>query len=63
MIGHDGEPSADMKAYVAAEGLSFSMASPARYRKAMERAGFTGVAITDRNPWYREVARARRSIR
>ena len=25
-----------MKAYVAAEGLSFSMASPARYRQAMQ---------------------------
>ena len=33
MISHDGEPSPDMKAYVAAEGLSFSMASPARYRR------------------------------
>jgi phosphoethanolamine N-methyltransferase len=58
MIAHDGEPSPDMKAYVAAEGLSFSMASPQRYRRAMERAGFAGIAITDRNPWYREVARS-----
>ena len=58
MIGHDGEPSIDMKAYIAAEGLSFSMASPARYRLAMERAGFTNISITDRNPWYREVARS-----
>ena len=57
LISHDGEPSADMKAYVAAEGLSFSMASPARYRLAMERAGFRDVTIIDRNPWYREVAR------
>ena len=57
MIGHDGEPSDDMKAYVAAEGLSFSMASPARYRAAMQRAGFRDVATVDRNPWYREVAR------
>ncbi|TIP15221.1 MAG: class I SAM-dependent methyltransferase, partial [Mesorhizobium sp.] len=31
MISHDGEPSADMKTYLAAEGLSFAMASPARY--------------------------------
>ena len=57
MIGHDDEPSADMKAYVAAEGLNFAMASPARYRQAMERAGFRNVVIVDRNPWYREVAR------
>jgi phosphoethanolamine N-methyltransferase len=58
MIAHDGEPSPDMKAYIAAEGLSFSMASPACYRLAMERAGFTDIAVTDRNPWYREVARS-----
>ncbi len=49
MISHDGEPSPDMKAYIAAEGLSFSMASPARYTEAMERAGFrtlpSGTAI------------------
>ena len=57
MISHDGEPSADMKAYVAAEGLSFTMASPARYAEAMRRAGFAGITIRDRNPWYRGVAR------
>jgi SAM-dependent methyltransferase len=58
MIGHDGEPSQDMKAYIAAEGLSFSMASPARYRLAMERAGLVDIVVMDRNPWYRQVARA-----
>jgi phosphoethanolamine N-methyltransferase len=58
MIGHDGEPSADMNAYIAAEGLSFSMASPARYVLAMQRAGFADVTAKDRNAWYREVARA-----
>ncbi|UCI20751.1 methyltransferase domain-containing protein [Mesorhizobium sp. B2-1-8] len=57
MISHDGEPSAEMKAYVAAEGLSFAMASPARYAEAMRGAGFTDVTVRDRNPWYREVAR------
>ena len=57
LISHDGEPSPEMKAYVAAEGLSFAMASPARYRRAMEQAGFRDVSIRDRNPWYREVAR------
>ena len=57
LIGHDGEPSPDMKAYVAAEGLSFAMASPARYAQAMQRAGFADVVVKDRNPWYREVAR------
>ena len=57
MIGHDGEPSADMKAYIEAEGLSFTMASPARYAAAMRGAGFVDVVTVDRNPWYREVAR------
>lgn len=46
-----------MRAYVAAEGLSFAMASPARYRAAMQRAGFRDVTSVDRNAWYREVAR------
>ena len=58
LIGHDGEPSREMKAYIAAEGLSFSMASPSRYAQAMRGAGFTEIATIDRNPWYREVARA-----
>lgn len=57
MIGHDGEPSEAMKAYVAAEGLSFAMASPARYAAAMRDAGFVDVETRDRNAWYREVAR------
>ncbi|MGB7321960.1 MAG: SAM-dependent methyltransferase, partial [Albidovulum sp.] len=34
------------------------MASPGRYRDAMEQAGFTGINITSRNAWYRETARA-----
>jgi phosphoethanolamine N-methyltransferase len=57
MIAHDGEPSPDMKAYIAAEGLSFAMASPARYAQAMRHAGFVAVETRDRNSWYREVAR------
>ena len=57
MISHDGEPSPEMKAYVAAEGLSFAMASPSRYAQAMRRAGFADVTVRDRNPWYRDVAR------
>jgi ubiquinone/menaquinone biosynthesis C-methylase UbiE len=57
LISHDGEPSLEMKAYVAAEGLSFNQASPERYRLAMQQAGFADIVITDRNPWYREVAR------
>jgi 2-polyprenyl-3-methyl-5-hydroxy-6-metoxy-1,4-benzoquinol methylase len=58
LIGHDGAPSPAMTAYIAAEGLGFGMASPARTRAAMTRAGLTGVTSLSRNGWYREVARA-----
>lgn len=57
LIGHDGEPSAEMKAYVAAEGLSFGMASSRSYLQAMTSAGFTHATVENRNAWYRDVAR------
>jgi len=57
LIGHDGEPSAQMKDYIAAEGLSFGMASSARYLRAMAAAGFVDCVAESRNAWYREVAR------
>jgi ubiquinone/menaquinone biosynthesis C-methylase UbiE len=56
LIGHDGPPSAEMAAYIEAEGLNFGMASAARYADAMRRAGFGEIAIESRNAWYREVA-------
>jgi SAM-dependent methyltransferase len=56
LVGHDGELSQDMKDYIKAEGLSFGMASPKRYRQAMEGAGFTKVSTVSRNAWYREEA-------
>jgi phosphoethanolamine N-methyltransferase len=58
LIGHDGEPSPAMKEYLAAEGLDFGMASPVRYRAALEAAGFTDISVTSRNAWYRETAKA-----
>jgi SAM-dependent methyltransferase len=58
LIGHDGEPSPEMRAYIAAEGLDFGMASPARYRQAMQAAGFDSIATESRNDWYRGQARA-----
>lgn len=58
LTSHDGEPSDAMQAYLAAEGLSFGMASARRYEKAMESAGFTDVRTVNRNAWYRDVARA-----
>ncbi|HMQ56914.1 MAG TPA: methyltransferase domain-containing protein [Rhizobiaceae bacterium] len=57
LIGHDGEPSQQMQDYIASEGLDFGMASPARYRDAMEKAGFTDIATVSRNAWYRVRAR------
>ena len=57
LIGHDGEPSPEMKAYIAAEGLDFGMASPSRYADAMAAAGFTDAVIESRNAWYRQRAR------
>ena len=43
LIGHDGPPSAEMAAYIEAEGLNFGMASPARYADALRGAGFTEI--------------------
>ncbi len=57
LIGTDGPPSPEMAAYIAAEGLDFGMASPARYRDAMAQAGFAAVQTVSRNAWYREQAR------
>lgn len=58
LIAHDEAPSPAMQAYIAAEALDFGMASPERYRTALERAGFVDIALVNRNGWYREVARA-----
>ncbi len=56
LIGHDGPPSPEMAAYIAAEGLNFGMAPPARYAAAMREAGFTDIGVQSRNAWYRELA-------
>lgn len=58
LISHDGEPSPEMAHYIRCEDLDFAMASPARYRRALEAAGFTDIRLVNRNPWYREEARA-----
>ncbi len=58
LIAHDGEPSPAMKAYIEAEDLGFGMASPQRYRRALEDAGFVEVVLSNRNAWYREEAAA-----
>ena len=58
LIAHDVDPSPEMASYIESEDLDFALASPARYRKALEGAGFEQVALVNRNPWYREQARA-----
>jgi phosphoethanolamine N-methyltransferase len=57
LIGHDDAPSQLMADYIAAEGLDFGMASPARYRAAMVEAGFVDTSSASRNEWYRATAR------
>ena len=57
LIGHDNPPSPEMARYVAAEGLDFGMASPARYKDALHSAGFVDVSTLSRNLWYRDQAR------
>ena len=52
LISHDDEPSPEMAAYIAAEDLNFAMASPERYRDALEQAGFEAIRLVDRNAWY-----------
>ena len=56
LISHDGTPSPEMTHYLRMEALEFAMASPQRYRAAMEGAGFAEVDLVNRNPWYAQVA-------
>ena len=56
LIAHDDEPSAEMKAYIAAEALEFAMSSPRRYQQALEQAGFEHAEMRNRNPWYCSLA-------
>ena len=53
----DAPASPAMARYIESEGLSFAMASPARYRRAMAAAGFGELEIRDRNSWYAGKAR------
>lgn len=56
LTSQDGTPSEAMRHYLKCEDLDFGMASPVRYRRALEAAGFTDIVLRDRNPWYREEA-------
>jgi len=48
----DNPPSKQMQEYIAAEGLDMYMCSLKRYKQALKNAGFTDIAIKDRNKWY-----------
>ena len=56
LISHGGDPSPEMARYIEMEDLGFAMSSPEQYAKAIEAAGFQDVVLTNRNPWYRDVA-------
>ncbi len=56
LISHDNEPSPEMVTYIKAEDLDFGMASPTRYQKALENAGFQNIELRNRNRWYFETA-------
>ncbi len=56
LISHDDDPSPEMAHYLKLEALEFAMASPLRYRQAMEDAGFVAVDLVNRAPWYVQVA-------
>jgi phosphoethanolamine N-methyltransferase len=60
LAGYEGEPSAEMQAYLVAEGLDFGLASAATYGAALEAAGFTDIGVVDRNAWYQQQAREER---
>lgn len=60
LSGYDGEPSAEMRAYLEAEGLDFGLASAEVYRQAMVAAGFSDIDVVDRNDWYKQQARVER---
>lgn len=60
LAGYEGDASAEMLAYVEAEGLDFGLANAATYRDALQTAGFVEVEVVDRNEWYRRCAREER---
>lgn len=57
LAGYEGEPSAKMQDYLAAEGLGFGLKNSREYSEALRRAGFVDVRINDRNAWYKQIAR------
>lgn len=52
-----GPASPEMAAFVETSGLTFSMGITDDLPAVLKGAGFTGIRLVDRNPWYREEAR------
>ena len=57
LAGYEGEPSAEMRDYVIAEGLDFELATAKAYSTALAAAGFVDIVVDDRNEWARKHAR------
>ena len=53
----EGEISEELKRYIELEDLGFGMGNQNDYRNALVNCGFTDISFTDRNQWYREVAK------
>lgn len=53
----EGPVSPQLQYYVDVEDLGFGLGTAQEYRSALAAAGFAEVQLTDRNAWYREVAR------
>ena len=60
LAGYQEQPSAEMQAYIDAEGLDFNLASAGNYADALQAAGFVDIGIVDRHEWYQQQARVER---
>jgi len=60
LAGYEDQPSAEMQAYLEAEGLDFGLASSTTYSAALRAAGFSNIGIVDRHDWYQQQARVER---
>jgi len=53
----DGPVSDILQRYIDLEDLGFGMGGQGDYKRALEAAGFDSIRFTDRNAWYRRIAR------
>ena len=54
---NDDPPSPEMLHYLKLEDLGFEMASPNRYSRALMKAGFQNIFLSNRNGWYKQKAK------